>query len=150
VPQTRAVTIPAGTALLVPVMGLGLFGSEELWATIDELIPGVGIPADPSVQQVVDWANSLIPEMKNLSIRIDGRQVAGLEDGNLHYLNYTGPAPVYNPDGSVFAEIGYGFEISLILTPLPPGEHIIEMSGDGALDFHSDVTYHLTVKAGKK
>jgi hypothetical protein len=150
VPQTRSVTIPAGTALLVPVMGLGLFASEEDWTTIDEWAPGLGIPADPTVQEVIDWANSLIPQMKNLSIRIDGRQVAGLEDGNLHYLNYTGPGPVYNPDGSVFAELGYGYEISLILTPLPPGKHIIEMSGDGAFGFHSEVTYHLTVQAGKK
>lgn len=150
VPQTRTVTIPAGTALLVPVMGLGLFGSLEQWAILDELIPGVGIPADPTVPQALEWMNGLIPEMKNLSIRIDGEPVAGLEDGNLHYLNYTGPSPLYNPDGSVFAELGYGFEISLILTPLTPGEHIIEMRGDGALGFHTDVTYHLTVKPGKK
>jgi hypothetical protein len=150
VPQIRTVTIPAGTALLVPVMGLGLFGSEELWATTDEWLPGFGIPADPTPQQVIEWMNSQIPDMKNLYVRIDGWLVAGLEDGNLHYLNNTGLTSLYNPDGSAYAELGYGFEISLIVTPLPPGEHVIEMGGDGALGFHSDVTYHLTVQAGRK
>lgn len=146
VPQTRKVTVPAGTALLVPVMGLGLFGSVELWATTDEWLPGFGIPANPTPQQVIDWMNSHIPDMKNLSVIIDGQPVAGLEDGNLHYLNNTGLVSLYNPDGSVYAELGYGFEISLILTPLRPGKHVIKMSGDGALGFHTDVTYLLTVE----
>ena len=149
VPQTRTVTIPAGTALLVPVMGEGLFGSAEQWAMLDVLIPGAGIPPNPTIPQDIEWMNSHIPSMKNLSVRIDGQPVADLEDGNLHYWNNTGLTSIHNPDGSVLEELAYAYEISLILTPLPPGNHIIEMSGDGVNGYHNDVTYSLTVQSGK-
>jgi hypothetical protein len=39
----------------------------------------------------------------------------------------------------------YGYEISLLLTPLTPGQHVIEMKGKGASGFATDVTYDLTV-----
>ena len=144
VPQTRTVTIPSGTPLLIPVMGIGIFGDEAFWLSLAQY----GLPS--TIPEIIDWANAVNVDMKDLSVRIDGKAVAGLEDGNLHYLNSTGLTSLYNPDGSVFAEIGYGNEISLILTPLTPGQHIIEMKGKGWGGFETDVTYHLTVQPGKK
>lgn len=153
-PQTRTVTIPAGTPLYIPVMGLGILGDEAFWSILDDLLPpGSGIPADPTVQQGVDWAQSTIPTMTDLSVRIDGKLVASLEDGNLHYLNYLNDSllsPLLNPDGSVLFPICYGYEISFILAPLAAGEHTIKMKGKGWGGFESDVTYHLTVEQGKK
>ena len=149
VPQTRTVTIPAGTPLYIPVMGLGILGDEALWAILDDLLPGSGIPTDPTVEQGVEWAESTIPDMTDLSVRIDGKSVAGLENGNLHYLNHLNDSlisPLLNPDGSVLYPICYGYEISFILAPLAAGKHTIEMSGNGWGGFHTDVTYHLIVK----
>jgi hypothetical protein len=140
VPQTRHVTIPSGMPLLVPVMGLGLFGDQAYWdfaAEVSGLAPGV--------PGVMAWMDTFIPEMRDLSVRIDGRLVKGLEDGNQHYLSNTGLISLYHPDGSVYAPLGYSYEIILMLTPLKPGAHVIEMKGKGCFGFETDVTYHLTV-----
>jgi hypothetical protein len=141
VPQTRQVTVPPGTALYIPVMGLGLFGDEDYWAWVAELegIEPSGIP------DVMAWMDSWIPEMKDLSVVIDGKPVRGLENGNLHYLNDTGLTSLSDADGNVWAPVGYSYEISLILLPLQPGRHVIEMKGKGTFGFETDVTYHLTV-----
>lgn len=95
--------------------------------------------------------------MRDLEIVIDGSPVAALEDGNHHYLHYFGkdgfeggefPAAPYWADGLVYEFIGY--EIALILAPLSSGDHVITMKGKGSGGFESDVTYHLTVRPGKK
>ena len=148
VPQTRTVTIPSGTPLYIPVMGLGIFGDEAFWSSLDQFIPE--LPPTPTVEEVIAWANSTIPDMTDLSVRIDGQAVANLENGNLHYLNSTGLTSLLNPDGSVLYELAYGYEISLILAPLTPGQHKIEMKGKGWGGFETDVTYLLTVQPGKK
>jgi hypothetical protein len=139
VPQTRTVTVPAGTVLYIPVMGLGLFGDEALWSSFF-----------PTLQETMDWMNTFIPDMTDLSVSIDGQPVADLEDGNHYYLNNTGLTSLFNPDGSVRFELGYGYEISFISTPLTPGQHVIEMHGSGAFGFRTDVTYHLTVQTDRK
>jgi hypothetical protein len=133
IPQTRTVTVPAGTALLIPVMG-----------TADFRPPGEIVSVEDSLNAIP------ISNMRDLEISIDGNPVAALEDGNFHYLNYFGVDGDFPRvtlfDGTVLEFVGY--EISLILAPLPPGHHLIEMKGKtGPISdtFVSDVTYHLTV-----
>ena len=78
-----------------------------------------------------------------------------VDDGNLHSLNYFGADGFVDREfplttgfnGTVWEVIGY--EITLLLAPLPPGDHVIEMRGKFAPDFESDVTYHLTVVPGR-
>jgi len=146
VPQERHVVIPSGTPLLVPVMGLGWFalapgGILNDWGSFEEFLQAFPLS-----------------DMHDLEIVIDGKPVAALEDGNLHYLNYfgadgfvDGEFPLATSfDGTVWEIIGY--EITLLLAPLPPGDHVIEMKGKSACcgGFESDVTYHLTVLPGRR
>ena len=99
-----------------------------------------------------------IPNAHDLSVVIDGTPVAALENGNLHYVNFVRDGdelivpitsanlvPGFGPDW----EIG-GYEYSLLLAPLPPGQHVIEMKVKGGGGFESNVTYYLTVEPGKK
>ncbi len=146
VPQVRHVVIPSGTPLLVPVMGLGSFS----------LAPGGILNAWGSYEEFLEAFP--LSDMHDLEIVIDGKPVAALEDGNLHYLNYfgadgfvDGEFPLATSfDGTVWEIIGY--EITLLLAPLSPGDHVIEMKGKSACcgGFESDVTYHLTVLPGRR
>ena len=145
VPQVRHVVVPSGTRLFIPVMGTGGW----------ELAPGGILARWGSFEE---WLNTRpTSRMHDLEIVIDGKPVAALEDGNHHYLHYFGadgfadgefPLEVWWGDGQVYEFIGY--EIALLLAPLPPGNHVIEMKGKSGPDFESDVTYHLTVEPGKK
>jgi len=145
VPQERHVVIPSGTPLFVPVMGIATFrfppdGLLDRWGSFQGLLD-VFPPSD----------------MNDLEIVIDGEPVAALEDGNLHYLHYfgedgfdvDGEFPLVTFSDGVVRQ-GMGYEILLLLAPLPPGDHVIEMKGKFAPDFESDVTYHLTVLPGRR
>jgi hypothetical protein len=145
VPQVRHVVIPSGTPLFVPVMGIGWWefpgDAVGLWGSFENFL-------------------AAFPEsdMHDLEIIIDGKPVAALEDGNPHYLHYFGADgfgggefPVVTAWNGWLIEY-FGYEIALLLAPLPPGKHVIEMKGKSACcgGFVSDVTYHLTVEPGKK
>lgn len=136
VPQTRHVTIPAGTAIFIPINGINWGGTAAQWATL---------PGDTDQEKVDQFKGIYLPQLHGNAVSIDGTEVKGLEDGNLHYLNETGVlAPYYSPDGSVLVPVFYAFEWSLIVPHLKPGQHVIRMQGSfGQLS--SDVTYHLTV-----
>lgn len=136
VPQTRHVTIPAGTAILIPVNGISFGQSPDGWARL---------PGATDEEKVERLKELYLPQLHSNAVAIDGWEVAGLEDGNLHYLNETGVlAPFLRPDGRVLVPVFYAFEWSLIVSPLTPGHHVIRMQGSfGART--SDVTYHLTV-----
>lgn len=136
VPQTRHVTIPAGTAILIPVNGMSWGGTAAEWAAL---------PGNTDQEKVNQFKGIYLPQLHGNAVSIDGTEVKGLEGGNLHYLNETGLlAPLYSPDGSVLAPVFYAFEWSLIVPQLTPGQHVIRMQGSfGPLS--SDVTYHLTV-----
>lgn len=136
VPQTRQVTIPADTAILIPVNGISWGGTAAAWAKF---------PGDTDQEKVDQFNGVYLPQLHGNAVSIDGREVEGLEDGNLHYLGATEVlAPFCSPDGSVLAPVFYAFEWSLIVPHLAPGEHVLRMRGSfGKLS--SDVTYHLTV-----
>ena len=94
--------------------------------------------------------------MHDLSLEVDGIPMAGLEDGNLHYLNFIEDGgdlivPIWLADGTEQETAGY--EFSVILTPLAPGEHVVQLKGkwsDEFDSFESDVTYYITVVPGKR
>jgi len=136
VPQTRHVTIPAGTAILIPVNGMSWKGTAAEWAAL---------PGNTDQEKVNQFKGIYLPQLRGNAVSIDGTEVKGLEGGNLHYLNETGLlAPLSSPDGSVLAPVFFAFEWSLVVPQLTPGQHVIRMQGSfGALS--SDVTYHLTV-----
>lgn len=129
VPQERHVSVPAGTPLYVPVMGLRTFRLAE---TLD-------------VDALWDDLNADIPNSRDFSVTINGTPVAALEDGNHYYLNYTDLVPVAHPvTGEPWVAAGY--EFSFIIKPLPPGNHVIEMSAKGGDGFESNVVYYITVE----
>ena len=145
--QERTIEIPTGTPLYVPLMG---------WGVTKE--PGGFIEEFGSVENVFEQL--FFPDIlgvQNLSLEIDGEFVAALEDGNLHYLNFVENGdelivPIWDANKSKWMEIA-GYEFSVILTPLPPGEHTVRLRGewsDGNDSFQSDVTYHLTVLPGRR
>ena len=92
----------------------------------------------------------------DLSLEVDGVLMAALEDDNLHYLNFIEDGddlivPIWLADGTEQETAGY--EFSVILTPLPPGEHVVRLKGkwsDEFDSFESDVTYHITVVPGRR
>lgn len=142
VPQVREIVIPSGTPLYVPVMGLA-----DIYPDIREVAKGWGF--DTLEEYWADF-DTYVPYVRGLSVVVDGKPVASLEDGNLHYLNFVGrlePVTVVDSTGETL-ELA-GFELSLILAPLTPGEHIIEMKGKGCCGFESNVTYLLTVQPGR-
>jgi hypothetical protein len=144
VPEVRHIEIPSGTPLYVPLMGWGLLAD-----------PGEFLGTYGSVESLFE--NLFYPDIlgvHDLSLEIDGVFVAALEDGNLHYLNFVEDGddlivPIWMADGTERETAGY--EFSVIVTPLPPGEHVVQLKGqwsDEFDSFESDVTYHLTVLPG--
>ena len=146
VPEVRHIEIPSGTPLYVPLMG---------WGPLAD--PGEFLGTYGSVESLFETL--FYPDIlgvHDLSLEIDGVSVAALEDGNLHYLNFVEDGddlivPIWMADGTERETAGY--EFSVIVTPLPPGEHVVQLKGqwsDEFDSFESDVTYHITVVPGKR
>lgn len=144
-PEVRHIEIPAGTPLYAPLMG---------WGPIAD--PGQFLEDHGSVEGLFE--DLFFPDIlgvHDLSLVIDGVPLAALEDGNLHYLNFVEDGgnlivPIWLADGTEKETAGY--EFSVILTPLTPGEHTIQLKGqwsDPFSSFESDVTYYITVTPGK-
>lgn len=126
VPQTRHVTIPAGRAIYVPVMGnyndswSGITDPEELKAAVLGTIPGA----------------------HDLAVTIDGRPVVDI----WRYKQITGIFTTYDVNFPPYVFYpAFGYEVSLLLRPLSPGHHVIHMQGSYLDEFTTDVTYHITV-----
>ena len=149
--MTRIVTIPAGTALCIPILNWGLVYPEDL--------PGVA-PED-AVDTVYEWLNAYfdsVPE-ENLACEVDGVAVENL----LSYRAQSEPFWIYVPADNVENDVtsavyGYsyakGWHLSasdgfyVILKPLSAGKHTIHLRGGPADSPFCDVYYNLTVKGG--
>jgi hypothetical protein len=130
-PVTRSCTVPAGTALLLPVI--------NAFFCVD---PGGVDPGEAALRANVAYVRSAT----DLTATIDGTTVSNLEA----YYEESAIFAVTLPDDNIFDAPGgvYGPCVDagfyLVVRPLPPGEHTIHFAGtvDG---FSVDVTYHIRV-----
>ena len=130
---TRHCTVPAGKAVLCPLLNL-------VW---------VQFPTDPPIT-VEEIRDVLAPFMDGgiVTCEIDGRAVRDLgryrEQSSV--FTVTIPSDGYRlPEGSYYPCLDDGYY--LMLAPLSAGQHTIHFTGQiPAFGFSMDVTYHLTVK----
>jgi hypothetical protein len=135
-------SVPAGKALLFPILNVE-------W---DNACP----PDDLTFEELRAIAASFMDLATNMTVEVDGRAIENLES----YRFTAGPFGVDIPSGSIWEFFGCptpaghyeplaadGFY--LMLTPLPPGPHVIHFRGTVAdpVNFTLDITYHLTVTA---
>ena len=133
-PVTRSCTVPAGTALFFPIVNT-FFAAEG------------------TVEEMRARNAAFIDSIATMSVSIDGQSVE-------NPVGYRAISPIFSlelfadnifgaPEGIYEPAVSDGFW--LLLAPLPPGEHVIHFSAassDGS--FSLDVTYILTVEAGRK
>ena len=131
-PVTRDCTVPAGTALLIPVI-------NSFYCALAE---------DPPGQQTEEYVRSQVASVEGgaigLSVTVDGRAVRRLTYEESEIFSIVLPADnVFGlPAGTLArpcADAGY----YTLLPPLSVGEHTIRIQGT-LDDFAVDVTYHIT------
>ena len=135
-PITRDCTVPAGTALLIPVI-------NTFYCALAE---------DPPEQQTEEYARSQVAHVEDaasgLSVTVDGRAVRRLTYEESETFSIVLPADnLFGlPAGTLAspcADAGY----YTLVPPLSVGEHTIRIQG--TLDtFTVDVTYDITVAPG--
>jgi hypothetical protein len=137
-PVTRSCTIPAGTALFVPVAN-----AISCWA------PGEP-PEERSLAFRRSVARSLIEDANDLFAIIDGVPVSDID----RFYTESKVFKAFLPEGSLFSDFGLdGARLFpcvdagyyLMVRPLPIGSHTIEFGADFG-DFVVDVTYHITIE----
>jgi hypothetical protein len=140
----RSITIRPGTFLFVPIANTECSDLEGNGSTYDQLAACAS-----GIQGAIDPTS--------LSFTIDGREVQDLVDyysiapelnqyqlpATDNVLNNIEPLPDLNGQTGNFVAAGY----SLMLTPLPVGEHTIHFTAafQPPYVFFIDVTYHITV-----
>jgi hypothetical protein len=156
---TRNCTIPTGKALFFPVV--------NVWADNTGCSDSLCPPTTYNVTQLSAVAAALMDQSSQLSCVIDGSPVRGLanqppyrvtasfsytlpDDPNnvinwamLNFCSATPPGCMAS-GGTISPAVTDG--VYVMVAPLPPGDHTIEVSGwlSGAPFLH--ITYHLTVK----
>jgi hypothetical protein len=171
-PVTRNVTIPAGTALCMPINNWGLVYPEDN--------PFAGVPADattweeamPYFYAALNAAYDNTPE-SCLVCEVDGVTIKNLRSYRAQSEPFMIYAPAVNvqndlmdyfvygeippPPGTFYAE-GWHHSVSdgyyVILAPLSAGQHTIHMltgwlDEAGVLQVFCDTYYNLTVQAQK-
>ncbi len=142
---TRTVTIPSGKTLFFPIM-------NQIWINT----PQFG--DDPWSPEQEVYARGVIAELidqaMNLTCQIDGVEVKKITT-----YRCTTPAGgeymVTMPENNVWgiAAGTYGPAVDdgywLMVTPLPPGKHTVHFTAANASGWSLEVTYNLTVKAGR-
>jgi hypothetical protein len=148
----RDVTIPVGTALFFPITDVEASVLEGNGTTEAELR---------------DTAKWLQDHAKDMACTVDGKAVRRLDKHRVQSPLFTiGPVPENNvfeasgvtaPAGTTTESVSDG--VFVMVEPLSVGCHTIHFSGalvfteaaDGFnFTFSQDITYHITVKAGKR
>jgi hypothetical protein len=154
----RTFTVPAGKALYVPLSGFVYWAPEDLPLAIS-IAESLGIdPDDLTDEELLRLAAVFsLAELSELTLTIDGVEIQVLE-------RYFATSPGFTvDDDDLLDDFGFdpdGHELfvaasySVILRPLAVGEHTIRVTAvidDSPLGgFVNDVTYHITVAAGKR
>jgi hypothetical protein len=139
--EVRDITIPAGTALFVPIVNTEC-------STI-EPPPFHG----DNEAELRACAKAFIDSTSGLACEIDGASLQNLSAYRHQSPLYMfGPLPEDNllgvPAGTTALSVDDG--IYLLLTPLPVGDHTIHFTGTFAELGTIDTTYHITVVSGRK
>lgn len=134
-PVTRRCSVPAGKALLIPVLNLGYFA----------------FPDDPPATRTEAYVREQVSSMANatnLTARIDEVPVANIKN---RYFEESPLFRVVLPADNVFGQparfildpsVDAGYY--LVVKPLTSGEHTIHFTGSNG-GFSSDITYFITV-----
>lgn len=137
----RSLTIPSGKAIFMPI-NQWIFGATAF--DCDPTVPGV--PCDvPTLQ---DAAAAAVDAAKVVEVTIDGQRVGNERD---YRAASPGSFSVTLPDGNFqgLAPGTYAPHVAdgywLMLTPLPAGEHTIEVNVVHGFGFQYYITYHITV-----
>jgi hypothetical protein len=92
-----------------------------------------------------------IDSVVTLSVTIDGEPIENLEDYRAISPVFSITLPADNifdaPEGVYFPAVSDGYW--LLLAPLRPGDHVIHFSATTTGGFSQDITYNLTVEAGR-
>ena len=134
-PVTRTCAVPAGKALLIPVLNLGYFA----------------FPDDPPATRTEAYVREQVSSMvnaTNLTTAIDDVSVPNIKNG---YFEESPLFKVILPANNVFG-LPDGFHLDpsvdagyyLVVKPLTLGEHTIHFTGSNG-GFSSDITYFITV-----
>jgi hypothetical protein len=132
-PVTRDCTVPAGTALLIPVI-------NEFYCAL---------AGDPPEQQTEAYARAEVSDVEDtasdLIVTVDDRTVSRLTYEESEVFSVVLPADnLFGlPEGTLLspcADAGY----YALVPPLSVGEHTIRIEGTFGT-FSVDVTYHVTV-----
>src|SRR5438874_1039571 len=135
-PVNRTCTVPAGTALLIPVLNYVYcaFATD---------------PPEQRTEEFVRSQVSFVPDLATgLTASVDGVSVTDIHG---RYFEESSLFSVVLPEDNIFG-LPEGFVLDpcvdagyyILVRPLPPGEHNIHFAG--ALgDFSLDVTYEITV-----
>lgn len=144
---TRSCTVPAGKALLVPVLNT-LFGAGAF--DCEPTVPGVLCNLNTLRQS----AEANQDDPPTLEVKVDGARVENLRD-----FRVQSPAMILTyPEGNVISFL-FGTDVPagtytpnvtdgywLILAPLSRGKHTIRVKGATAGGFVGEGTFHLTIE----
>src|SRR5262245_4909044 len=147
-PATVEVTIPAGTALFLPVINVE--------CSVIEPDPFHG----DDETTLLACANGHVDETTGLSAEVDGRAVENLDAYRVESLLFEfGPLPADNllaffgvdaPEGTTSLSANAG--VYLLLAPLSVGQHVVRVRGTfgGLLSGSIDTTFVITVAPKKR
>jgi hypothetical protein len=134
---TRSCTVPTGKALLFPVLN-----------TFNCVDPGGVDPGEEALRAAV---RPLQTDAQDLIATVDGAAVPNVSDYFEESVIFSVTLPEDNIFGAPPGEYGpcvdAGFYV--VVPPLPPGEHTIHFAGAVDDVFSLDVTYNITVVAGR-
>jgi hypothetical protein len=134
----RTITVPAGTALFVPLLNIE-------WDNV-----GVAKNARLNVPGLRAFAAQVMDSAEDLHITLDGDSLLeGVERIQSPPFAYHLPADdnIYGGavTGTIAPAVSDGYW--LYLAPLPKGEHTLNFGGTNvAFNFSLDITYHITVE----
>lgn len=130
----RSCTVPVGTMLLIPVIGVecsDLEGPPFFGATPDER---------------AECVNADEFAFADMEVIVDGQQVGGLQRFEVVSPDFAFTGVPGNPTGVEGTGLGTARSINVILAPLPPGTHTISFSGSlPAFEFTASATYTILV-----
>lgn len=151
-PVTRTCTVKTGTALLIPLMNRAYLSDEtDPWWKVDPSDPSWST-IEPQLREKTACLEAAPPE---LTLTIDGKAVANLSS---YYEESVVFEVVVGEDSILGSGYAVGYELRpsvdagyyVLVNPLTPGQHTIRWTGTStACGFSQDITYNLTVQAGK-
>jgi hypothetical protein len=133
--------VPAGESI-----GLMVFGFPS--TTNGPVIPELGYETENWVQADLEWLEGFAADSNNLFVEVDGRPVKNLE---AHVVSGSFPNTLDMDLGFGLMSLDSVVSCSLLLAPLTPGQHTIDLRwfGQPFLIYNITVVPGLPAKSGK-